>query len=98
MHDDVDPAVGQRGAHRRDEDAGAADRGQRPGVDVALGLHPHEFAAHAGVLGDRDGDRAGLGQRQRTARGCRPAGPGRLTGDVAAPIPQMPDAASRSGT
>ena len=69
VHGEVDPAVGEGGAQRGDEHAGAAELGERGGaVEVALGAHLDELdlvaeraqpVGHPGGLGGGEGGAAG---------------------------------------
>ena len=94
MHDDVDPALQQRGPDPGHEHAGATDDGQRSGVHVALGPDADELDRAAGDPGDPIGHHAGLGQGQGAAPGADPQNAG--THRDVAPTPEMPDAANRS--
>ena len=75
VHGHVDLAREQGVAQGADEDAGAADLGQRPAVDVALGgdLDQLDLAAQPGRGPVGDQSRTGW-WRERPTHGCRGAG------------------------
>ena len=64
----------QRLAQRADEDAGAADLGQRGRRGVAVGRDRDELDLASGARGEGVGDQAGPGRWRAGCGGCRAAG------------------------